>query len=273
MQITNVNLQFAYENFLTRFDEVKEYLLLVQSISEMDTPRVFNHNTLSSNNLFFYNTTWFPIHTPPSLLSMNNSKSKIEIDTGISITRNLQKTLRATTYLLLYNLMESTMTEVIHSIHETIKEENYEITDLSEKIHKVILKIFQKGLTAEKIHKIAESNENIKDFILDIGYNKTKLFNGNIDYKVIKKYCKNYGFEITPYEINGEKLLWDSSLIEDIKEKRNELAHGSDSFSNCGQNMPIDSILSNLDSVNAILLAVFKGLNTFLENRSYLRNP
>ncbi|MGM8899466.1 MULTISPECIES: MAE_28990/MAE_18760 family HEPN-like nuclease [unclassified Psychrobacter] len=246
MQISNANLQFAYENFEIRLQEVKNYVLFVKELADITSPSVINEHHINQNG---YHPT-FPSYP---------------------IDRELQKTLRASTYLLLYNLMESTMSESIDAIHETIKEEGHSLLDLSEKLHKVILQSFSKGLTEEKVSEFSRDNGDIRERLLDLGYDKRKLFSGNIDCGVIEKYCRKYGISVLPYRYNDTPLLWNTEVIKAIKQKRNSLAHGSESFAQCGQNMPVDTIDDNLKSVEAVLMGVFNGLNNFLTRQKYLR--
>lgn len=242
MQIDNQHLLFAYQNFATRLEEVKEYIAHVQLIADMNIPILLDK------------------HLPNQQY--------------IPISRDLQKTLRASTYLLLYNLMESTMSEAINAIHETIKDEQRDILELSEKLHRVILKSFQRGLTESKIGEYAKSNQDIRKNLLDLGYDKQRLFSGNIDCVIIDDYCKRYGFQTYPYKKDGTiALQWKADIIKNIKKKRNALAHGSLSFAECGKEMVVDTIPDDLDNVYAVLMAVFNGLNRFLNTQQYLRNP
>lgn len=239
MQIDNVNLQFAYENFQTRLQEVQKYINFVKHLAETPSPSVMSENS----------TNPYPID------------------------RELQKTLRASTYLLLYNLMESTMSECINAIHDTIKDEERNILELSEKLHKVILHSFRKGLTEAKVGEYSKSNKDVRDRLFDLGYDKKRLFSGNIDCQIINEYCGKYGIQVLPYKVGDQPLIWDATKIKSIKRKRNALAHGSESFSHCGQNMPIDVMTDNLQSVEAVLMGVFNGLNNFLTHQKYLRAP
>lgn len=166
------------------------------------------------------------------------------------------------------------MSEAINAIHETIKDEQRDILDLSEKLHRVILTSFQRGLTESKIGEYAKTNQDIRNNLLDLGYDKQRLFSGNIDCVIIDDYCKRYGFQAYIYREDGTTpLQWDPEIIKNIKKKRNELAHGSVSFAECGQNIVIDTIHNNLENVYAVLMAVFNGLNYFLETKRYLRTP
>lgn len=269
MEITNNHLLFSYENFQNRLNEVTEYLNFVMKMADMDRPVLVDNPTITTDNLWSYSATAsYVLSSPRRRYTLRNENS---------ISRDLQKTLRASTYLLLYNLIESTMSEAINAVHETIQEENLSLTDLSENLHKVILSSFQKGLTESKIGEFASQNIDPRDSFLNLGYDKKRLFSGNIDYEVISKFCKKYGVKLNVYKIRNDDdletpLIWDKDIIKNIRRKRNSLAHGSESFVECGQNMPIDSMNKNLDNVFAVLMAVFNGLNDFLNNSKYLRN-
>lgn len=295
MQISNSNLQFAYENFQIRLQEVKNYINFVKIIADISAPVVseeryineYVNNKLNPPlNIHPFGFSNREVIDPLRQRTENNifnlmdgfviqpQRNRIPTRSDFAcykIDRELQKTLRASTYLLLYNLMESTMSESINAIHETIKDENRSLLELSEKLHKVILQSFSKGLTNEKVSEFSRNNADIRDRIFDLGYDKQKLFSGNIDCGVIDQYCKKYDIRISPYKIDNQPLIWSPDKIEHIRLKRNSLAHGSESFAQCGQNMPIDSIDDNLQSVEAVLMGVFNGLNNFLTRQKYLR--
>ncbi|WP_240990765.1 MAE_28990/MAE_18760 family HEPN-like nuclease, partial [Psychrobacter sp. Pi2-52] len=120
MQIDNINLQFAYENFQERLQEVQKYVDFVKYLADISHPSVINE-------------TLIPWSESPRDIPPQNHEFEVFIspNSRYEINRDLQKTLRASTYLLLYNLMESTMSESINAIHETIKEEEHSILELS----------------------------------------------------------------------------------------------------------------------------------------------
>ncbi|MCL7930977.1 MAE_28990/MAE_18760 family HEPN-like nuclease [Halomonas llamarensis] len=54
----------------------------------------------------------------------------------IKINRDLEKTLRSSGLLLIYNLVEATMSNAIDAIHKVIKAEEVSYHDLSDKLKK-----------------------------------------------------------------------------------------------------------------------------------------
>lgn len=292
MQINNPHLQIAYVEFLSRLTEVKNYIDFVNNIDQnyIGDKLIIDKDDLSIDlGLLSADIEYVGIDALSAKHGEENSleenidslktsveiiSSKLEDTELVEVSREIQKTLRASSYLLLYNILESTMSEAINAIHETISIERVDITDLSEKIHKVILTSFKNALSNEKVSDFSKRNADVRETIMSLGYDKKKIFSGNIDADLIDQYCNKYGFKPFPYEESeGNRLLYDENVIKEIKRKRNNLAHGSESFESCGQGIVVGSLKSKLDNVEAILLAVFNGLNNFLESKRYLRNP
>ena len=62
-----------------------------------------------------------------------------------------------------------------------------------------------------------------------------------------------------------------AKIIKIIKNKRNDLAHGSISFEQCGQNIPLFSMQENYRHASNALLALFNGINSYLDQQKYLK--
>ena len=60
------------------------------------------------------------------------------------------------------------------------------------------------------------------------------------------------------------KIVTSFFVIKIIKNKRNDLAHGSISFEQCGQNIPLFSMQENYRHASNALLALFNGINSYL---------
>lgn len=289
MQINNPHLQIAYIEFLSRLTEVKNYISFVNNIDQnyigdkliIDKEDLLIDLQSLSLDIKYLESELLNkegAELEDRLGSLNASvediNSKIEDDSLVEVNREIQKTLRASSYLLLYNILESTMSEAINAIHETISQERLDITDLSEKIHKVVLISFKKALSNEKVGDFSKRNADVRETVMSLGYDKKKIFSGNIDADIINQYCDKYGFQPFPYTTEeNNKLTYNKAVIQEIKLKRNNLAHGNESFESCGQGIVVGSLEGKLNNVEAILLAVFNGLNNFLETRRYLRNP
>ena len=144
-------------------------------------------------------------------MGSNGNSSKIK-----GIDPDLLKTLKASGFLLLYNLVESTMRNVIESVFDRLKRDGVSYDQIRPELKKIILK----NLKNANPDIISKHTAAISVDIITAGFNKEKLFSGNIDQRKIRETASEYGFSYeTDYIIGiGNDLLA-------IKANRNDLAH------------------------------------------------
>jgi hypothetical protein len=238
MDIQNPHLLAAYDEFKDKCDEIERFLNFVDDL-----------DSGSDNKLLYKNEHNFWL-----------SKS---------ISREVQKTLRASCYLLIYNLLESTTCDALDAIHLTLYSEARDLQDLSDNIKKIIFSNLKQGLGDGGIKKIIEDQIDLRTEILKHGYSKRNFLSGNFDIDQIQKVIKKYGFNL--HIVNGENGKYRPEIIKIIKNKRNDLAHGSISFEQCGQNIPLFSMQENYRHASNALLALFNGINSYLDQQKYLK--
>lgn len=239
LQITNQFLQNVYIDFVIRCEEIERYIAFVDILDNG------NHNVLSQIQT---NT-----HLPFTYM----------------IDRELHKTLRASTYLLIYNILESTMSDALDSVHETLVSENVDYMMLNDNLKNIILSNIRKGLSEQSIRDILISNIDIRAIFLSHGYNKKDLLNGNLDVRVVKEFAVRYGFSIDP--VDKKAGVYKPEVIREIKDQRNALAHGAISFEQCGHGIPIFTLKNKFENAKKLLLAVFNGLDDLLSQKKYLK--
>ncbi|NEO33598.1 MAG: hypothetical protein F6K36_24860, partial [Symploca sp. SIO3C6] len=102
-----------------------------------------------------------------------NNKQKIR-----KIDSDLEKTLKTNSFLLLYNLTESTMRNAIEIIFDEISKEGISFDKIRNEIKIVIIKNIQNNYSPKnllnKINTIAVD-------IISASFDKEKLFSGNLD--------------------------------------------------------------------------------------------
>lgn len=193
------------------------------------------------------------------LISSNSPENKFPI------TAQSRKTLKGTVYILLYNLVESTMREAICYIHETIYDKNINFDKLKKSLKVEILK----RLKHESVNVDSLLNGLVKGISCGISYgtfNKKKIFSGNIDRNEINEKSKIYGFSTESEFIHtkhGENL-------STVKQHRNDLAHGNVSFAEVGQNVTYQDLENVSLAVIAYLDAVVKNIDSYVNNDEYL---
>lgn len=187
----------------------------------------------------------------------------------------LRTSIKASIVLMLYNVVESTMTKCLTRIHEVIKQNNLHYSQLNEQIKKVILSYYEMAMRtmnqSDDVNKVADIHikqiELIKDrAFFQLSYDELieyyPLYSGNLDAKQIKNILKKYGI------IFEEK----SSELKTIKEYRNHLAHGEMSFEEVGRAVSIQQLRVMYNSVFTFWEKVIVITSTYLDEKSFKNN-
>lgn len=191
------------------------------------------------------------------LLSKDGAISKIDPE--------LDKSLKTTGFLLLYNLVESTMRNAIQSIFDEISKKGVSFDQLKIEIKRIILQNVKKNVQECGVNDFVEQTENILKDIIQSGFNRDDLFSGNVDAKEIKNMAKKYGFS-TKTDIatrDGIDLL-------SIKKNRNDLAHGVMSFKEVGQNTSAENLVEISKRVIKYLRQILENIDEYLVKQEYL---
>ncbi|HDS9030847.1 TPA: hypothetical protein QH776_003606, partial [Escherichia coli] len=106
---------------------------------------------------------------------------------------------------------------------------------------------------------------DISKRIISASLNIRKEFNGNVCKPVLHKITQAYGITIanSPECRNGIDL----DLLKDI---RNELAHGSTSFSKKGQIDPLEEVKSRAERVDLYLRLLINSTEDYIISNGYL---
>ena len=100
---------------------------------------------------------------------------------GAELSRELTKTLRANTYLLLYNLVEATMTNAIDAIHKAVDGDNLGFDQLSGNLQNIALSHFKRAIKDNHSSALDGRTHPIEIAITRLGYDREKIFSGNVD--------------------------------------------------------------------------------------------
>jgi hypothetical protein len=202
-------------------------------------------------------------------LVKNLEQGSIELSMGNSNNRKTQnidaeliKTLKSTGFLLLYNLIESTMRNAIQAIFDDIINQKVPYDDLIDKVKKIIITNFKKNKSSDSlIQKI----DNISLNIISAGFDEAKLFSGNIDAR--EDTAEAYGFS---YKTNARKTQDGYDLLK-IKTNRNDLAHGFKSFEEVGRDATADELLQIKKSVICYLKEILQNIEIYISKQEYLK--
>lgn len=185
------------------------------------------------------------------------------------IGRDLEKTLRASAYLMLYNLVEATMTNAIDAIHQHIANEQVSFDDLKEDVRRIAIKGLRKAVSSETPSELLNAAVPISSALIWLGFDKKDLFSGNLDGRLIKDKAKEYGFQLVNHDKAASR---DGTRLLDVKTKRNDLAHGAISFEDCGQETSVDELIAIFGEIKIFIKAVLDGVTVYLASKSYLHS-
>ncbi len=186
------------------------------------------------------------------------------IEDFINTSKNddLNKILKSNMILMLYNLVESSMSNAIEEIHNNIHNNGVSFDLLKIELREVLVSYMKNHLNAKDfVAKIA----SIANDIVKTSFNKQKVFSGNVDSKKIKEVSKQYGFNSNTTHSktkNGQCLVT-------IKNKRNDLAHGTYSFIDIGKGYSIEDLEKMKKETINYLEEILNNIDKYLINQDY----
>lgn len=182
-----------------------------------------------------------------------------------TVDSELAKTLKATGFLLLYNLIESTMRNIVEAICDEIQDNQIPFDYVSDKIKKIIIKNFKNSKT--KLDELISELQVVSLDIVASNLREEKVFSGNVDAKEIRKVAKRYGFSATT---DGRRTRDGIDLLQ-IKQNRNDLAHGIKSFEEVGRDATADELLRIQKRVVHYLKEIIANVEDYLAQQQYLK--
>lgn len=202
------------------------------------------------------------------LEKLNNDNIKLNyiqenIAKEFEISTKLQRIFIANTFLLLYNLVESTIRNSIVTIYNKIKDDELTYQDLSVKIKQIWLHKNSKKITSSNEEKIEKNlkkiiNEIITQEIIILTKDDINI-SGNIYAETIRNLATQIGFEKS----------CDGRLLEEIKDKRNRLAHGEHTFHDIGKDFTYNDLNTYKETTFIHLEDVISKIKNFIDNEKY----
>jgi len=174
------------------------------------------------------------------------------------IDPELIKTLKASSFLLLYNLIESTIRDAIEEIFNELQNQSVSFDKIRPELKKIVIQ----NLKRRNPDKVLQKVVDISVDIITVGFDKEELFSGNIDAQKIKKIAKEYGF--------SPKTKTDSSDLLTVKDNRNDLAHGIKSFAEVGKEKSTDELIKIKNKVVKYLRQILENIQIYIDNQEYL---
>jgi hypothetical protein len=173
-------------------------------------------------------------------------------------------TLRAGTFLILYNLIEATTREAVDAIHDRITTEKVPFGDLTQELRAEVVRRFKRDANPATDHTMVDLPCEFVAVALDQGVR----LSGNVDARYIRSLGECYGFSC-----DTTRRSWGGADLLTIKSKRNDLAHGLQTFEDVGRDYPSRE-LAGLTRRSLIYMGeIINNIATYLDTQSYRHRP
>jgi len=176
----------------------------------------------------------------------------------------LIKVMKANSFLLLYNLIESSVKLSITEIYDSITLKTNKYEDVSDQIRKIWISENYKNFKDKGTDFIFETINKITEDIIELKFRPEKVISGNIDGLKVREFSNTIGFSNSTHHLakKGVKLY-------QVKKQRNDLAHGAVSFSQCGRQYTYEDLQEIKQQVIIYLRGILNNIKTFLDNEEF----
>lgn len=176
---------------------------------------------------------------------------------------HLAQILRANAFLLLYNLVEYSISNAMESIYDEIQNQEVDFDALIPIIKKEIIKKVKNKISIDDF--VTKAIRPLAQNIIRFSPKGNDFFSGNVDDKEIKTLAKLYGFSSST---STEKTK-NGTNLSTIKRNRNNLSHGYISFKECGHDFPLTRIIEIKNETLVFVEEILQNIECFIQEEKY----
>lgn len=178
---------------------------------------------------------------------------------------------RSNVKIMIYNIIEYTVTSLVQAIYDQIKEDQCGYADVSEKLriiwhrtrmHSSINNPNANNNTAERVSKELLDHAVANNALRFEA--RHSLASGNLDGNKILQLFDDHGVSV-----HTANSGYREDELKDIKNRRNDLAHGSVSFTEAGSQITTSELAELLGHVDSFLTQLRKDVIDYLDAEEY----
>lgn len=177
----------------------------------------------------------------------------------------LTKVLKASLFLLLYNLVESSIKQSLAELYDGITKKGIRYKDVIDQIKIIWINKNHKNFNNKGSKDIFSAINGLAEEIISIKFDTEKIISGNIDGRKIREFSAAHGFSEKTHKLANNGLA-----LFQVKEQRNNLAHGVISFAECGRNYTISDLRDSKKEVIKYLRSILKNIERYLEKEMFV---
>lgn len=178
------------------------------------------------------------------------------------VDQQMQCCIKAQTLLLLYNLVESTVCECLNYIYDNVADDGLTYSELTNEMRNMW------NASCRKSNRPEKDMEEADKMSLLVVFNSLSInTSGSIDIKKIYESFGKHGCIIA----DDKREEYGSSFLK-VKNKRNLLAHGNVSFSQCGGLYLFSNLEKMRNDISSFLRIVLESTKKFVKEKN-IREP
>lgn len=180
------------------------------------------------------------------------------------------KILKATAFIIIYNLVESSVRDGVGAIYEEVKIDNCTVASLEDRVRRMwveqaFAEVEKDSATLRTFRDKAQ--EIVSGAVANVAADlrKDRLgISGNLDAKKIRELCRKHGIsERTHRAAQG------GGNLETVRKNRNALSHGDVRFSECGRDYTVDALEGIAKQAVIFTRSVLGNMRRYIRSRSY----
>jgi hypothetical protein len=171
-------------------------------------------------------------------------------------------TLRAGTFLIVYNLIEATTRGAVEAIHDRITTERVAFSDLTLGLRTEVVRRFKQDADPAVNHTMSDFPSGFVAVALD----REVRLSGNVDARFIRTLADCYGFSCA----TAKDKTWGGADLVTVKSKRNDLAHGLQTFEEVGRDYPARELVAITRRSLSFMGEILKNVETYLTSKAYI---
>ena len=180
----------------------------------------------------------------------------------------LFKIMKSNFILMLYNLVESTVSTGMLEIYESIKNESCSYKNMVQELQTIwrdakVKQVYSSSTELKtytnRVKEIVDNITTSAPFVLEKGMLN---INGNLNAGRIKHICDDHKIRYS--------VVDDDNKLEEVRRQRNSLAHGDESFSQCARDLTLSDLESIKDIIVSFLRGIIQGMEDYCDNKKYL---
>lgn len=188
------------------------------------------------------------------------------IGKNITVNRQMQQCLRAEFILVLYNAIESTFSNCIYYVFDAINDSGLKYFELKEELRKMWIKEqIRPNTSLEKVRNRLKSiadNVNTSDIVFQ---ELPSDISGNLDMRKMASLSNNIGNNLGNIPNSTET----GTILLKIKNVRNDLGHGNETFSSVGALLTFNDLEKYKNTVIAFLDFIIEKFESYVAEKKY----